>query len=83
MTAPREQSPFDEEFDTLVKEVLEKWKVPGLSIAVVDGPNTYSKVRMMTQLEESNTHRKERRMAWPTYQRSLPLPQINHLHHEG
>lgn len=39
-----EQSPFDEEFDTLVKEQLEKWKVPGLSIAIIHGPNTYTKV---------------------------------------
>jgi hypothetical protein len=41
---PSEQSPFDDGFDTLVKEQLEKWKVPGLSIAIIHGPNTYTKV---------------------------------------
>lgn len=39
-----EQSPFGDEFDILVKKQLEKWKVPGLSIAIIHGPNTYTKV---------------------------------------
>lgn len=39
-----EHSPFDDEFDTLVKDQLEKWKVPGLSIAIIHGPTTYTKV---------------------------------------
>lgn len=53
-----EQSPFDNEFDTLVKEQLKKWKVPGLSIAIIHGPNTYTKARNATNpLEVSNTHR--------------------------
>lgn len=38
------ESPFDPEFDTLVSELLEKWKVPGLSIAVVHKSQSYSKV---------------------------------------
>jgi hypothetical protein len=32
------------EFDALVKEQLELWKVPGITIAIVQGANTYSKV---------------------------------------
>lgn len=44
MNISSEQSPFDGEFDALVKEQLEKWKVPGLSIAIIHGPNTYTKV---------------------------------------
>lgn len=53
-----EQSPFDDGFDTLVKEQLDKWKVPGLSIAIIHGPNTYTKVRNPTDpLDASNAHR--------------------------
>ncbi|MCJ1247489.1 hypothetical protein MMC30_004703 [Trapelia coarctata] len=36
-------SPLDEAFDSLVNQILAKWKVPGLSITVVDGDNTYAK----------------------------------------
>ncbi|KAH8431098.1 serine hydrolase domain-containing protein [Aspergillus melleus] len=35
--------PFTPEFDTLVHEQLQKWKVPGLTIAIVHGSSTYSK----------------------------------------
>jgi hypothetical protein len=38
------ESPFDPEFDALVTKLLDEWKVPGLSIAVVHGDETYSKV---------------------------------------
>lgn len=50
---------FDANFDTFVKDTLEAWHVPGLSIAVVDGDSVYSKVlislwsseaRMLTKL---------------------------------
>jgi CubicO group peptidase (beta-lactamase class C family) len=56
MTTPWEQFPFNEDFDTLVKEELKKWKVPGLSIAIVDGPNTYSNVSMMRKIGEPSAH---------------------------
>ena len=36
--------PFDKEFDNLVLKSMRDFKVPGLSIAVVSGPVTYSKV---------------------------------------
>ncbi|KAI9043580.1 beta-lactamase/transpeptidase-like protein [Aspergillus affinis] len=36
-------SPFTSDFDTLVHEQLQKWKVPGLTIAIVHGSSTYSK----------------------------------------
>ena len=39
-----DESPFDAEFDALVSKLLEEWKVLGLSIAVVHGSNSYSKV---------------------------------------
>ena len=35
---------LDESFDELVEETLEYWKVPSISIAVVDGDDVYSKV---------------------------------------
>lgn len=31
-------------YDKLINESLERWHVPGISIAVVDGDSTYSKV---------------------------------------
>lgn len=40
----RSQPYLDESFDNDVKKTLEYWKVPGLSIAVVDGDDVYSKV---------------------------------------
>ncbi|OJJ44925.1 hypothetical protein ASPZODRAFT_134350 [Penicilliopsis zonata CBS 506.65] len=36
-------NPLDEEFDQLVQEQLDLWHVPGLSIAVVDGDQTWAK----------------------------------------
>jgi hypothetical protein len=39
-----EKSLFDDDFDVLVKEELEKWKVPGLSIAIIQNSEVYSKV---------------------------------------
>ena len=36
--------PFDEEFEKLANETLGLWKTPGLSIAVVDGDDTWAQV---------------------------------------
>lgn len=44
MPAAGQQSPFDAEFDQLVHKILEEWKIPGLSIAVVHGSHTHPKV---------------------------------------
>ena len=38
------KSPFSKEFDGLAADLLERWHVPGLAIAVVDGEDTFSKV---------------------------------------
>lgn len=38
-------NPFTESFGKYVQEQLEYWKVPGLSIAVVDGNETFAEVR--------------------------------------
>ena len=37
-------SPFTTDFDKLVAETLAHWHTPGVSIAVVDGDQTFSKV---------------------------------------
>jgi CubicO group peptidase (beta-lactamase class C family) len=35
---------LDERFEKLVQESLERWHVPGVSVAVVDGDNTWAMV---------------------------------------
>lgn len=37
-------NPFTEKFNSYVAELMEEWKVPGFSIAVVDGDDVFSKV---------------------------------------
>jgi hypothetical protein len=37
-------SPLNAKFDSLVKETLADWHIPGVAIAVIDGNKTYSKV---------------------------------------
>lgn len=39
-----EDGPLDTKFEKLVTETLERWHVPGVAIAVVDGEKTYSRV---------------------------------------
>ena len=39
-------SPFTTDFDKLVTETLAQWHTPGISIAVVDGDQTFSKVNI-------------------------------------
>ncbi|KAL2794920.1 beta-lactamase/transpeptidase-like protein [Aspergillus keveii] len=43
-TTPRKitQSPLDEEFAKIVQSTLEQWHIEGISIAVIDGDNTFS-----------------------------------------
>ncbi len=38
-------NPFNREFDQFVADLLERWHVPGVAIAVVDGEKTYTKVQ--------------------------------------
>lgn len=37
-------TPFTTAFDELAKTAIDTWNVPGISIAVVDGDSTFSKV---------------------------------------
>ncbi|KAE8410804.1 beta-lactamase/transpeptidase-like protein [Aspergillus pseudocaelatus] len=39
----RGTSPFTPEFDDLVHTLLAKWHVPGTSIGIIDGPDTFTK----------------------------------------
>ncbi|CEL04850.1 hypothetical protein ASPCAL05974 [Aspergillus calidoustus] len=43
-TTPRKitKSPLDEEFAKIVKSTLEQWHIEGVSIAVIDGDNTFA-----------------------------------------
>lgn len=52
-TAPvdsNENGPLDKNFEALVKETLDLWHVPGVSVAVVDGDNVYSQVSLLQHL---------------------------------
>jgi hypothetical protein len=40
----KENGPFDEDFGRLANDALQRWKCPGLSIAVVDGNHTWAAV---------------------------------------
>lgn len=39
---------MDKAFDELVEYLLQDWHVPGLSVAVLDGSNTHTKVSIST-----------------------------------
>lgn len=39
-------NPFNAEFDELAKDILHQWRVPGMSIAVVDGDHVYAKASL-------------------------------------
>jgi len=40
----KEDNPLNSDFATLVEETLTHWHVPGVAVAVLDGPSTYTKV---------------------------------------
>jgi hypothetical protein len=40
----KEKGPFDKDFERLANQTLERWKCPGLSIAVVDGDDIWAAV---------------------------------------
>ena len=58
-------SPLNPEFDGLVQRQMEKWKVPGLTIAIVHGSSTWSKVRKEVQLMTTPLTLLSRLMEWP------------------
>jgi hypothetical protein len=46
------KEPFDKSFDELAKKSMNDFKVPGLSIAVIQGETTFSKVRDIHHLRK-------------------------------
>lgn len=38
------KDPFNDELADFVGDVMNRWKIPGMSVAVVDGDHVYSKV---------------------------------------
>lgn len=58
MFVPCGSSPLTPEFDSLVQELLNKWKVPGMTIAVVHKHNVYSKVNPghLKRITHTNPH---------------------------
>lgn len=44
------KNPFDDAFAEFANKTLDKWKVPGLSIAVIDDEDVYAEVRARPDL---------------------------------
>ncbi len=59
--------PFDAKFAKLVKETLDKWHVPGISIAVVDGDDMWAEVTPLMISYTLNTHQGMSDSTIPTY----------------
>lgn len=50
------RNPFDDKFGAFVKDTLDEWHVPGLSIAVIDHDQVFAEVNtpVMTRWNDSN-----------------------------
>ncbi|PKY04127.1 putative penicillin-binding protein [Aspergillus campestris IBT 28561] len=46
--------PLDQDFAEVVKQTLDRWHIPGMSVAVVDGPDTWTKGYGLAQLPNTN-----------------------------
>ena len=40
----KDENPFTDEFAEFARETLKEWKVPGVSIAVIDGEEVFAEV---------------------------------------
>jgi hypothetical protein len=40
------KNPLTQEFGVFVREMLERWKVPGMSLAVIDGDDIYAEASL-------------------------------------
>lgn len=49
--SPSISNPLNDDFGKLVEEMMEFWKLPGLSVGIVDGEETWAEVRDFTLLE--------------------------------
>lgn len=48
------KNPFNEEFAKFATETMEEWKVPGISIAVIDDQDVFAEVSANSQGEHSD-----------------------------
>lgn len=44
MATTGSENPFDDDLGKLIDNIMERWKIPGMSVAVVDGDNVYAEV---------------------------------------
>lgn len=38
------KNPFDDDLGSFIDEVMQRWKIPGMSVAIVDGDDVYAEV---------------------------------------
>lgn len=43
-TSITDGNPFNTEVNEFVNDVMERWKIPGMSVAVIDGESVYTQV---------------------------------------
>ncbi len=43
-SSSEKRNPLDAKFDDLANHALKEWKTPGLSVAVINGDSTFTKV---------------------------------------
>lgn len=48
LSLDNEDGPLDENFERIVRDQLGLWHVPGVSVAVVDGENTWAKACLIS-----------------------------------
>ena len=83
------QTPLGETFDAFARKLLEEWHVPGMSVAVIDGDQTFAKVGRSVVSQEYNTNG-SRDMALHLFQTNQSLlkhfsllpAQQNHSHRQ-
>jgi len=46
------QNPFNDDLGKFVANVMERWKIPGMSVAVIDGDDVYTEVRQLSRLRQ-------------------------------
>jgi CubicO group peptidase (beta-lactamase class C family) len=44
------QNPFNDDLGNFVDNVMERWKIPGMSVAVIDGDDVYTEVRAAVEI---------------------------------
>lgn len=52
-------SPFTDDFNSFVADVMGEWKLPGMAIAVVDGEDVFTQVSARSEVRGSSTRREK------------------------